>query len=253
MIQRTFPPPSITLTSAFVGTMRPRRKPAISKRWRNSFFGSELSSALGAGLTTAPSAGRASGGRQPPVFESGRSPDRGLTSSALGAGFTAPTQCSALGAGLTTQTQIPRWARVSRPRPKSRAGRGSHDPDPNRALGPGLTNPHPIPRWARVSRPRPKSLTDRSPSFGVNLASTNTFEAGVCGERGRPVGRVPRRARESLPLPVSPGYRPVFRDGNRTDTGTRLVVPRGKTHVGRSSCLTFRISGVRTSYPGRQY
>jgi hypothetical protein len=107
----------------------------------------------------------------------------------------------------------------SRPRHKSRAGRGSHDPAPNPALGAGLTTPPQIPRWARVSRPRPKSLTDRSPSFGVSLANTNTFEAGVCGERGRPVGRVPRRARESLPLPVSPGYRPMFRDGNRTETG----------------------------------
>jgi hypothetical protein len=67
MIQRTFPP-SITLTSAFVGTIRPRRKPAISKRWRNSFLWSELSSALGAGLTTAPSAVRASGGGSTPFF-----------------------------------------------------------------------------------------------------------------------------------------------------------------------------------------
>jgi hypothetical protein len=122
MIQRTFPP-SITLTSAFIGTIRPRRKPAISKRWRNSLLWSELSSALGAGLTT-------------------------------------PTQGSALGAGL------------SRPRPKA-------------------------PRWARVSRPRPKSMTDKSPSFGISLARTITFEAGVCGERGRPVGRVPRRGRET--------------------------------------------------------
>jgi hypothetical protein len=67
---------------------------------------------------------------------------------------------SALGAGLTT------------PPGRLRAGRGSHDP-------------------------APKSMTDRSPSFGISLASTNTFEAGVCGKRGRPVGRIPRRGRET--------------------------------------------------------
>jgi hypothetical protein len=94
MIQRTFPP-SITLTSASVGTIRPRRKPAMPKRRWNSFRWSELSSALGAGLTTPP--------------------------------------------------QIPRWARVSRHRPKPRAGRGSHDPAPKLRAGRGSHDPAPNP------------------------------------------------------------------------------------------------------------
>jgi hypothetical protein len=43
----------------------------------------------------------------------------------------------------------------------------------------------------------PKCLTDRTPSFGVSLAGTNTSESRFCDERGRPVGRASRRGRET--------------------------------------------------------
>jgi hypothetical protein len=94
---------------------------------------------------------------------------------------------------------------------RARAGRWS----PDRGL---ITNPH----WARFSGPRPKHelalgaglltppkcLTDRSPSFGVSLASTNTSETWVCDERGRPVGRARGRGRETRaqrdPRPARP-------------------------------------------------
>jgi hypothetical protein len=58
-------------------------------------------------------------------------------------------------------------------------------------------------RWARVTHALgaglltpPKCLTDRSPSFGVSSASTNTSETWVCDERGRRIGRASRRGRE---------------------------------------------------------
>jgi hypothetical protein len=89
-----------------------------------------------------------------------RDPNDAEDASALGAVSRPRPDASALGAGLTT------------PPGRLRAGRGCHDP-------------------------APKSMTDRSPSFGISLASTSTFEAGVCGIRGRPVGRVPRRGRET--------------------------------------------------------
>jgi hypothetical protein len=68
-----------------------------------------------------------------------------------------------------------------------RKGQPTATPDPAQArtrAGRGLLTP-------------PKCLTDRSPSFGVSLASTNTSETWGCNDRGRPVGRASRRGRET--------------------------------------------------------
>jgi hypothetical protein len=66
------------------------------------------------------------------------------------------------------------------------------------ALGAGrMTPPKRLPALGAGLMTPPKRLTDRSPSFGVSLASTNTSETWVCDERGRPVGRASRRGLET--------------------------------------------------------
>jgi hypothetical protein len=88
---------------------------------------------------------------------------------------------------LRTETPTCVAARTNGPRTETptsvaaccRKGQPTATPDPAQArtrAGRGLLTP-------------PKCLTDRSPSFGVSLASTNTSETWGCNDRGRPVGR----------------------------------------------------------------
>jgi hypothetical protein len=123
---------------------------------------------------------------------------------------TPPWNAPALGAGLLTP-------------PKHEPALGAGLPTPplsTNALGAGLLTP-------------PKRLTDRSPSFGVSLASTNTFETWVCDERGetcrsgKPVGSgvatVTGFAEEMGYGPCTHEPYPITGDPRRAPRGRRVT------------------------------